>query len=211
MAAAAVRNRFERQLRGVVQKVPGQARTSVIMANGSKDDAEDGDFMARLLANQPGIHGLIVSLLPSDTDIDDVFQQVCLALWKDRGKYEASRPFLPWAYAFARNIVHSHVRAKARLGRVVLSTELMDRIAMAREAADATAEARRAALERCLAALLPAQRELLQKRYATTETLAQTAASLQTTAAALTMRLQRIRHALLQCVEQSLARGEASQ
>lgn len=172
--------------------------------------ADESDFVARLLANQRGIHALLVALLPSETDLDDVFQQVCLALWKDRAKYDPARPFLPWAYAFARNIVHTHVRAKARLGRVVLSPDLIDRIALAREAAEPAAAARRAALERCLESLPPAQRALLDKRYATAEPLAQTAAALQTTAAALTMRLQRIRHALLRCVEQSLARGEAS-
>jgi RNA polymerase sigma-70 factor (ECF subfamily) len=176
----------------------------------SGNGAAEEDFLARLLASQRGIHALLVSLLPSAHDIDDVFQQVCLALWKDRSKYDPARPFLPWAYAFVRNIVHTHVREKARLGSVVLSPDLIDRIALARESIDATAEARRAALDRCLESLSPAQRELLVKRYASTESLAQTAAAQRTTAAALTMRLQRLRHALLRCVEQSLARGEAS-
>ena len=42
--------------------------------------ADESDFVARLLANQRGIHALLVALLPSETDLDDVFQQVCLAL-----------------------------------------------------------------------------------------------------------------------------------
>lgn len=68
-----------------------------------------------------------------------------------------------------------------------------------------TAAARRAALEECVRKLSEPQRDLLRKRYAGDITLE--ALATQTATTALTMRLQRIRHALVRCVEQALAGG----
>ena len=84
---------------------------------------------------------------------------------------------------------------------------LLERIATAREDADATAAARRAALEACVKKLPESHRSLIQSRYTSEISLKDLAAATATTAAALTMRLQRIRHALLRCVEQALAGG----
>ncbi len=82
-----------------------------------------------------------------------------------------------------------------------LSTELLSRIATVRQEADATAAARRAALEACVQKLSESQRDLLRKRYAGEITLEALATQTATTAAALTMRLQRMRHALMRCIE----------
>jgi len=170
---------------------------------------DSDEFVGRLLASQRGIHAFLVSLMPYETDLDDVVQQVCLMLWKERDKYDPSRPFLPWAYAFTRNIASTHLRSRARdRNHIALSPEVLERIAFAREGQESTAEARRVALGRCVEQLLPSQRELLLKRYESPESLKHVAAATKVSAAALTMRLQRIRHALLKCVEQSIAAGE---
>lgn len=176
------------------------------MDSTAEPDHDAGDFVAALLASQRGIHAFLVALLPCDPDLDDVFQQVCLALWQERGKYDATRPFLPWAYGFARNVVHSHIRNKSRRG-VRFDGELIDAIAIAREADEPQADARRAALDDCIKRLPPSQRELLVARYERPESLKEIAATRNISPAALTMRLQRIRHTLLRCVEQALAAG----
>jgi len=130
-------------------------------------------------------------------------------LWQKRDQFDHARPFLPWAYAFARNEVFNFLRRERRSG-MHLSTELLSRIATVRQEADATAAARRAALEACVQKLSESQRDLLRKRYAGEITLEALATQTATTAAALTMRLQRMRHALMRCIEQTLAgRGPA--
>lgn len=169
---------------------------------------DSGDFVARLLANQRGIYGLLVALLPHEKDLDDVFQQVCLALWQERAKFDPARPFLPWAYAFTRNVVHMHLRTTAK-NRLQLSPGIIDRIVDGREEADLLAESRRAALDACLERLSSTQRDLLAKRYESPESLKEIAASMNVSAASLTMKLQRIRHALLECVERRIASREA--
>ena len=168
-------------------------------------DPPPDDFVTVLLRHQRQIYAFIATLLPHQIELDDVYQQTCLVLWQKRDQFDPSRPFLPWAYAFARNEVFSHLRRVDR--GPSLSTALLERIATAREDADATAAARRAALEACVKKLPESHRSLIQSRYTSEISLKDLAAATATTAAALTMRLQRIRHALLRCVEQALAGG----
>lgn len=168
-------------------------------------------FVAALLAHQRGIHAFLVTLLPHEDDLDDLQQQVCLALWEKREQYDPARPFLPWAYAFARNHALKFLEAKSRERSLQhFSGPLLEQIAFAREAFDASIEERRRALDACLRRLRPEQRELLRERFGGQQSLKDLAAASGVSPASLTMRLQRLRHALLKCIEQSLAAVEAS-
>ena len=110
-------------------------------------DAPD-DFVSLLLAHQRGIYSFLVTLLPFEADLDDLFQQVCLALWQKRADYDATRPFLPWAYAFARHAALKHLKSRTRDRAVIpIGMETLERIAMGRVAEDPVIEARRSALE----------------------------------------------------------------
>ena len=169
-------------------------------------DAPD-DFVSLLLAHQRGIYSFLVTLLPFEADLDDLFQQVCLALWQKRADYDATRPFLP----FARHAALKHLKSRTRDRAVIpIGMETLERIAMAREAADPVIEARRSALEQCVEKLAPEHGELLRRRFAGTEKLSAIAVGLGVSVASLTMRRQRIRRALLQCAEAAIAAREGS-
>ena len=173
--------------------------------------SSQGSFVAALLAHQRGIHAFLVALLPHEDDLDDLQQQVCLALWEKREQYDPARPFLPWAYAFARNHALKYLKATSRdRGIQHFSGPLLEQIAFAREAFDASIEERRRALDACLQRLRPEQRELIRERFAGQRSLKDLAASTGVSPASLTMRLQRLRHALLKCIEQVLAAKEAT-
>jgi len=175
------------------------------------DSLDRDDFVSRLLESQRGIYAVLVAMLPHDRDLDDLFQRVCLTLWQERGRYDPARPFRPWACGVARNIVREHLRANAPARRATcLAPETLERIAVARSEIEATAEARRAALDACVEKLASKQLELLHARYEGPRSLEEIARDMKVSAAALTMRLQRIRHALLKCIERTLAAGEAS-
>jgi RNA polymerase sigma-70 factor (ECF subfamily) len=168
-------------------------------------------FVAALLAHQRGIYAFLVALLPHEDDLDDLQQQVCLALWEKREHYDPARPFLPWAYAFARNHALKYLEAKSReKGFRYFNGPLLEQIALAREAFDASTEDRRRALDACLQRLRPEQRELIRERFAGQRSLKDLATAGGVSPASLTMRLQRLRHALLKCIEQALAAKEAT-
>jgi RNA polymerase sigma-70 factor (ECF subfamily) len=171
------------------------------------NDNEPTDFMVAFLAHQRRIFGYIGSLLPNARDHEDVYQQTCLALWQKRAIYDPSRPFFAWACGFARNEVLKHA-SKSRKDTVCFSEKLLeelDAIASARTVDESAEEARRQALDRCLDALHERQRNLITRCYQGVETIKAVAAELAISPAALTMRLQRIRHALLKCVAEALA------
>ena len=69
---------------------------------------------------------------------------------------------------------------------------------------------RRAALDECLDALHPRQQSLLKRCYAEDDTIHSIAQEMKISPAALTMRLQRIRHAVVKCVEQTLGTWKAT-
>jgi len=170
-----------------------------------------GDLVEMLLIHQRNLHTFLLTLLPHEDDVDDLLQQVCLALWQKKDSYAPDRPFLPWAYAFARNHALKYLQQQSRDRQVtVFHGGLLERLAVAREAFDASADTRRQALAACLKQLRPEQRQLLEDRFAGTQTLKQLAAAAGVSAASLTMKLQRLRHALLKCVQHKLAREEAT-
>lgn len=171
------------------------------------DHDDDAEFVAEFVAHQRRIFGYIGSLLPAAADHEDVYQQTCMALWKKRHAYDATRPFFAWACGFARNEVLKHVRGSSR-GVVHFSEKLVEELeSLASHAAmqETSEEARHAALEACLAELHERQRSLVERCYKGVESIKAVAAEMSISPAALTMRLQRIRAALLKCIEQAMA------
>lgn len=165
-------------------------------------------FVVELVANTRRLYVYISTLLPVPGEAEDVFQQTCLALWRKRHLYSPERPFLAWAYGFARNEVLRHMR-NARSPLRYLSQDLLEEIASREEAATPAAEeARRTALDACLEQMLAAQRTLLQRCYQGTESIKDVATEMRISPAALTMRLQRLRHALVKCIERTVAAME---
>jgi len=151
------------------------------------------------------MYAFLLAMLPFEPDVDDIFQDACLALWRKQKSYDPSRPFLPWANRFLEITALKYLRTKARDRRhVQLNEKLLTRIAASRRTGELTAEARQEALDACVEKLQPLQRDLLRQRFAGSESLKEIAAAAGVSAASLTMKLQRIRHTLLQCVERTL-------
>lgn len=166
-----------------------------------------GEFVASLVSSQRSLYAFIATLLPHATDIEDVYQQTCLALWKKRSLYDPSRDFFPWACGFAKHEAYKHIRRDSR--RVYLSEEMLALVADT-AIADPGPDDRSLALDICLGKLQADHRDLLRRCYEGTQPIKEIAAAMAISAAALTMRLQRIRHAVVRCVEKTLAAWEGS-
>lgn len=86
-------------------------------------------------------------------EVEDVYQEVFMALFHARHTYEAGRPLEPWLYAIARNVAADHSRRRwARAGWEELTADLPDR-------AEADSPAPLPDIEALLTRLPPAQRE----------------------------------------------------
>lgn len=174
-----------------------------------EDSPDSKMFVTQLVANTRRIYVFIATLIPLAGEVDDVYQQTCLALWQKRHLYDPERPFFQWACGFARNEALRHLRS-SRTARLRLSEKTLDAIAAEQiRSESAHGNGRQSALEDCLEELHVRQRMLLQRCYTGDEPIREIAAEIGVSPAALTMRLQRIRHALVRCIDQALSKVEA--
>ena len=194
------------------QSLMNHASGDIPPQDASLPAAGDADsFIAELMANTRPLYVFLATLIVSPEEVDDVYQQTCLALWKKRQLYEPGRSFYAWACGFARNEALRHLRSR-RTSKLRLGEKAIEAIADEQLKDDpAHGDLRQSALADCLEALPIPQRALLQRCYAGDEPIRSVADELGISAAALTMRLQRIRHALVKCIERSFGkRTEAS-
>jgi RNA polymerase sigma-70 factor (ECF subfamily) len=129
------------------------------MAAAQEGDARAYEGLLRELV--PEIRSLVRRRLPDEAAVEDVVQNVLLAIHRSRHTYRPERPFGPWLRAVARNAFLDHVRARGRRAEREVSLEAVAEPAA--EPVPAFAEVGLSPeLERALAALPPAQREAVE-------------------------------------------------
>ena len=107
----------------------------------------------------------ILTLLPSRADADDVFQDVGILLWEKFAEFVPGTQFGPWACRIAFYKVLKYRVEKLRRPRV-FSDVTLETIMTELEATDASLDDEYGVLAECLAALLQADRHLIESRYA---------------------------------------------
>jgi RNA polymerase sigma-70 factor (ECF subfamily) len=92
----------------------------------SGDDAEDVHLM-RLVAggdttaferlierHQTLVAGTVARMLGSNSDVEDIAQQVFIRVWKSAGRYVARAKFTTWLLKITRNLVFNEMRRAKR-------------------------------------------------------------------------------------------------
>jgi len=92
----------------------------------SGDDAEDISLM-RLVAggdtdafeslverHQALVAGTVARMLGSNSDVEDITQQVFIRVWKSAGRYVARAKFTTWLLKITRNLVFNEMRRAKR-------------------------------------------------------------------------------------------------
>jgi RNA polymerase sigma-70 factor (ECF subfamily) len=92
----------------------------------SGDDAEDvrlmrlvagGDtaaFEALIERHQALVAGTVARMLGSNSDVEDIAQQVFIRIWKSAGRYVARAKFTTWLLKITRNLVFNEMRRAKR-------------------------------------------------------------------------------------------------
>jgi RNA polymerase sigma-70 factor (ECF subfamily) len=119
-----------------------------------------------LTQHQEPLFRYIFSLVACEEDARDILQETSLALYRKFDAYDASRPFLPWAYRFAYLQVQKHREKAARSPLRFFSEDVMDLLAQDRERMEPELDQRLQLLDGCLAKLTPQDKELITSRYA---------------------------------------------
>jgi len=168
------------------------------------------ETFVELFARYEGdLRAFVRSLLPSWHDADEVVQQVALVAWRKFDQFDPATSFIKWLCVIARFEALAYRRKMAR-DRLVFREDLMAQLA--EEAAEETDErkAENAALESCLKKLPAEQREFVTLAYTPGITTRELAEKAGVKPGAFYMRLNRIRKALLDCVETTLAQEGAA-
>ncbi|MCA9260386.1 MAG: sigma-70 family RNA polymerase sigma factor [Planctomycetales bacterium] len=166
-------------------------------------------FVELLTSHQPKLYAYICTLLVGDSSASDVLQDTNIDLWSRAAEFDFERPFLPWAFAFARQRVMAFRKTQSR-SRLLFGDAAMQRIDLQCTQLAAEADVRLAALQRCLQKLPPKQATLVKERYQGRSSVKLIAARLGETAQNIASQLYRIRKALAGCVDASLTAEERS-
>ena len=168
------------------------------------DTTQHDQFLRLYAEHEAALHTFVRSMLPNREEASVVLQDVIVVLWQ---KFESARDFKRWAYGVARLEVLKFLQARKR-DRHVFDDELVNRLAD--EAADMGQRhlTQREALDLCLQKLPAAQREMVLAAYEKGTRMDDLATRRGQTPMSLYKLLHRIRQALLECVQRTLAREE---
>ncbi|HEX4637877.1 MAG TPA: sigma-70 family RNA polymerase sigma factor [Chthoniobacterales bacterium] len=101
----------------------------------SEDDAEDirlmhlagqGDvaaFEKLVERHQTLVAGTVARMLGSNSDVEDIAQQVFIRVWKSAGRYVAKAKFTTWLLKITRNLVFNEMRRAKRHPHVPVQIE----------------------------------------------------------------------------------------
>lgn len=153
---------------------------------------------------QPAVSAFVHALVGDRAMRDEVLQAVALAILEGFDRYDASRPFLPWALAIARNEV-ANARHRGRRFPALLSEAAESALADAVASVSDDERVRLAHLADCLAQLEGRPREICDLRYRTGLTPARIAAALGMQSNTVSKALQRVREELRACIERRMA------
>jgi RNA polymerase sigma-70 factor (ECF subfamily) len=164
-------------------------------------------FVELLTSHQRKLHAYISTLMLGDPAAADVLQDTNIDLWSRAQDFDFDRPFLPWAFAFARQRVMAFRKSQSR-SRLLFSDAAMARIDAECTRLAGEADSRLQALQNCLKKLNEHQSYLIGERYHAKTSVKSLAARLGETAHNIASQLHRIRTALARCVDASLAAEE---
>src|ERR1700726_324334 len=101
----------------------------------SGDDAEDvrlmrlvsgGDtaaFEQIIERHQSLVAGTVARMLGSNSDVEDIAQQVFIRVWKSAGRYVPRAKFTTWLLRITRNLVFNELRRSKRHAHIPIQTE----------------------------------------------------------------------------------------
>jgi RNA polymerase sigma-70 factor, ECF subfamily len=157
------------------------------------------------------LYAYIFVMVRNREDASDLFQSVCLVLWRKFESFQPNSSFFSWARQTAKLVVRNFLRHKKRSSRYV-SEELLDTLAeTVAESRDQGADLYLAALRRCKQKLITTDEELLELRYVEDLGSREIADRLHRPQPSVCHSLTRIRQWLLECIQLELLRQEYSQ
>lgn len=148
------------------------------------------------------VRAFMAARLADRHEAEDLAQEVFVTAYQKLASFDATQPMAPWLRGVATNILRNRLRRRSEATGREIEALLDDRVAKLEE--DHGGAPRVVALRRCLETLAPHARDLVERRYARGESLAELSRHLAKRHSALTMSLYRVRAQLRECIERRL-------
>jgi len=146
-------------------------------------------------------------LLGSRADLDEVFHETTITIWRKFEQYETDTNFRAWARKIAHYQILQYRRKQAQENRF-FSDAFVENIADEEAVLSELLEARRKALSHCLSRLKSQDRDLVQLCYSPDLTMKSVAKRLGCSANAVCKTLGRIRQSLHECINRTISAEE---
>lgn len=169
-------------------------------------DPGDEAFRQLIVENRQRLYSYVFGARPVDADAQDILQDTIAALLQNKDTYDSNRPFLPWAYRFAKTEILRHFDRQARDRRLFDQDTIMTLLQI-REGSDAAIEERLRRLADCVQSLNFDDRRLLEARYKSGRGVEQIVKELCIGRSTLFRELKRIRRLLWECISEHTERS----
>jgi RNA polymerase sigma-70 factor, ECF subfamily len=191
---------------------PGERRSAPAHGDSlAADQRRDG--FARLFAKYDRwLFAYLVTLLGNPAHAEEVFQEVCVVVWRLYDQFELGTDFVKWVSVIAHNQVRKFRRSAKRTG-FTLSEETCELLATDAERRADLFDFRRDALRTCLGKLPGGDRQLVQRCYGdhslgdaeSKDSFKSVAEEIGRPVNTVYKALNRIRRSLHECIDRTLA------
>ena len=169
------------------------------------DETANERFLELLTENHYKVFGYLYALVCHREDAEDLMQQTVIKMWENFDQFTPGTNFSAWACKIAKNCALNYFQSRNR--KTIFSSSMMELLAERQAATDdGLRESRRVALRGCLGKLSDQDRDLITKCYSLDKTIRVIADELQRPAAGVYNSVSRIRKALFNCIESTIAR-----
>lgn len=138
-------------------------------------DDKRASFVNLLTANYNRIYAFIITMVPNDSDADDLMQETAALMLKNYDRFEPGTNFVSWAVTIAKFQVLKYRKNKQNRSRLLLSDKAYDLLICETQKVQDEKGDRISALRECLKKLSEKERQFLKMRYcegATAKTVA---------------------------------------
>lgn len=161
-------------------------------------------FAELLTRHRSRIFRLVFCMVHTQQDAEDVFQQAALTMWDNFAKFDPQTDFVAWASQIARHKALNFLTSKDHR-RKCFSEQFIHELATCDDASNDYQQARLTALAKCRSKLTATDQQLLKNCYSGEKTIREVAQSMGRSAGSVYDSLMRIRRALFECIQRTLA------
>ncbi len=161
-------------------------------------------FETLFLEHRKAIYSFIFVHVGNASDADDLFQNVCVVLWRKFDQFHSGTNFKAWAKQIGRNVIMDFRKQRRRHPVKGLDNETMDLLVHRYEHIQDQVEDRLETLHSCVDKLNARDRHLVQMAYTQEKAVKAIAQEVEVSIQRIYKRLGTIHGTLLQCVRHTL-------